>query len=92
MIPCFSAQNLYLGRLWFTSYSPKCSCPIRLQDSLIIVQYLWKDSIDKLDFLHGDSHYGKVGTETITFCWLWPGMPSHAQMCLDFVGCHWLVW
>ena len=32
-------------------------------------QYLWKKSIDLLDFLHGDNHQGKVAGETITF-WL----------------------
>ena len=32
-------------------------------------QYLWKDSTDLLDFLHGDSHQGKVAPETTTF-WL----------------------
>ena len=35
-------------------------------------QYLWKKSVDTLDFLHGDSHQGKVGFETAGFGWVWP--------------------
>ena len=34
-------------------------------------QYLWKESINTLDYLHGDNHEVKVGSETITFDWVW---------------------
>ena len=51
-------------------------------------QYIWKESVDILDSFYGDTHYRKVVTETITFGWLWPDVPSHTQACLDLVGCH----
>ena len=25
----------------------------------------------------------------VAFVWVWPGKPSYAQMCLDFLGCMW---
>ena len=34
--------------------------------------YLWKESSDILDFLHGDSYLGKIAPETTTFGWAWP--------------------
>ena len=34
-------------------------------------QYLWKESINTLDYLHRDNHEVKVGSETITFDWVW---------------------
>lgn len=48
----------------------KCSQLIRLQYCLII-SYLWKESIDNLDFSYGDNHEGKVAFEaTTTFGWV----------------------
>ena len=38
---------------------------IRMQDYLIVI--LWKESIAILDFLHGDDHQDKVGSETTAF-------------------------
>ena len=35
-------------------------------------EYLWKESIDVLGFLHGACHQGKVAYETTTFGWVWP--------------------
>ena len=35
-------------------------------------QYLWKESIDPTDFLHGNNHQRKISSETITFGWVWP--------------------
>ena len=34
-------------------------------------QYLWKESIDTFDFLHGVNHQGKARSETTTIVWLW---------------------
>ena len=34
-------------------------------------QYLWMELIDTLDFLHGDSYQGTVGSETTTFGCFW---------------------
>ena len=48
------------------------SCPIRLQDS--DHQYLWKEIIIVLDFLHRDSNQGKI---TCRF-----GVARRAQSCL----------
>ena len=33
-------------------------------------QYLWKESIGILDFLHGDNHQRKVASETTTLGWM----------------------
>ena len=30
-------------------------------------QYLWKESIDILDFLRGNNHQGKIGSEATSF-------------------------
>ena len=38
-------------------------------------QYLSKESICILDFLHGFNHQGKVASEIITFSWVWLGVP-----------------
>ena len=35
-------------------------------------QYLWKELITLLDFLHADNHQEKVAPETITFGRVWP--------------------
>ena len=35
-------------------------------------QYLLKESIDILDFLHGDNHKKVVTSETTSFGWVWP--------------------
>ena len=47
-------------------------------------QYLWKESII-LNFLHGGSHWRRLATETTTFGWELPGVPSHAQTYLDLL-------
>ena len=46
-------------------------------------QYLWKEWINILDFLHGDTHHRKVATEK--FGWALPDVVSHAQTCLDLL-------
>ena len=38
-------------------------------------QYLWKLSIDSLDFLQGNKHHCKKGSETTTFGWVLPVVP-----------------
>lgn len=38
-------------------------------------RYLWKESINILDFWHVDSHQGKVTDETIAFWLDMPGVP-----------------
>ena len=35
-------------------------------------QYFWKQSIDRLDFLPGGNHQGKVAPGTTSFGWVWP--------------------
>ena len=35
-------------------------------------QYIWKESINTWDFLHGDNYQGKLGSETTTFGCMWP--------------------
>ena len=41
-----------------------------------------------LIFLHGDV----ASKLRLTFGLVWPGVSSHAQVCLDLLGCLWLVW
>ena len=81
----FSCANPNLGKFWLTSYRAKCSCPIRWQLSFDR-QYLWKESNDILDYLHGESHYKNLTTDTITCGWVWLGRLSHAQIRLDLPG------
>ena len=38
-------------------------------------QYLWKESIDTFDFMHGDNNQGKIGSEITTFGLVWPVVP-----------------
>ena len=58
-------------------------------------QCLWKKSIDISDFLNGESSEKKnireVVAQNISFGWTLPGVPSHAQKCLDLLRCIWLV-
>ena len=71
-------KPLIWEKMWlFFSYGPKCSPPIRLQDSLNINISVSQEGInDIVDFLHGDNHKGKVASETTTLvAWLWPDMP-----------------
>ena len=44
-------------------------------------QYLWKYSIDTLDFLHGDNHKQKEGFEITTFGRMWPVVPLIQSDC-----------
>ena len=40
-------------------------------------QYLCKESLNLLDFLHGDNDDGdKVASDTITFFCMWPVVPA----------------
>ena len=34
--------------------------------------YPWKESVDFVDFLHGDNHQRKAASETTTFLWVCP--------------------
>ena len=47
-------------------------------------QYLWRESI-VLNVLHGNSHCRRLATETTTFGWELPGVPSHAQTYLGLL-------
>ena len=44
-----------------------CSCPIRLQDSLII--NIWNKTRSILDFLHRDSYQRKIASKSPTVGW-----------------------
>ena len=46
-------------------------------------QYLWKECMDNLDFMHGDIHQLKVASETSTSGWVFPGIPSQSQTYLE---------
>ena len=47
-------------------------------------QYLWKESIDILYFLHGNNHQGNLASETTTFGWVWPVVPLIQSDCRFF--------
>ena len=54
-------------------------------------QYLWKESIDNLDFSYGDNHEGKVAFEaTTTFGWVLL-VPSLVQSYVGFFD-HEYLW
>ena len=42
-------------------------------------QYLWKETINFLDFLRGDSYQRKIASEATVVDWMWPDMPNHRQ-------------
>ena len=61
---CFTMQTLYPGNFFSARPGPKCSHQIaRLFD----YQYLWKQFIYIIDFLHGDIHQKKVASEDYFF-------------------------
>ena len=41
-------------------------------------QYLWKETINFLDFLRGDIER-KIASEATVFGWMWPDMLNHNQ-------------
>ena len=49
-------------------------------------QYLWKGTDGVLDFLHRDSYKRKKASKSFTIGWVWPGLSSHAQTCLNLSG------
>ena len=55
-----------LGKIRFLSCGLKCSQPI------FDHQYPRKELVSTVDFLHGDNHQERVGSETATFGWVWP--------------------
>ena len=44
-------------------------------------RYLWKESIDTLDFLPGINYQGDVASETTTFGCIWAGVPLIQSDC-----------
>ena len=42
-------------------------------------QYLWKESINMLQFLNGGNCQEKVESHATPFGSIWSGVPSHAQ-------------
>ena len=77
----YSIQDCYL---WLCpgmfSHTQMCSCPIRLQNSLIVKISGRKES-NVLDFLDRDTYQGKIECQTTTVSWVRPGVHSHAQLC-----------
>ena len=51
-----------------------CCCPVRLQDFLIIIISLMKQSNSIRD-----SYHGKITYKATAVGWVWRSMPSHAQ-------------
>ena len=45
-------------------------------------QYLRKETINVLDFLHKDSYQREIVSKSSTVGWTWPGVPSEDQTCL----------
>lgn len=72
-ILCFPVQTLYLEKVLFTSYRPKCCGLIRFQDPLIIniSEKNWFE-VFCLEILTK-----KVASDTFTFGW---GVIKHAQL------------
>ena len=68
-----SGKNQTL-QLWPKMYSPN-------QIAVVFYhQYLWKESSDLLDFLHGDIKRN-IASEFSTFGWLWPVVPVIQSDC-----------
>ena len=43
-------------------------------------QYLWKETINALDFLHINSYQRKIVSQGTSVGWMWPGVSSHSQV------------
>ena len=73
-----------LGKIWFFSYGLKCSQLIRLQYYLII-SISGRNQLIPLIFLHGIRHQVKLPSETTSFGWVWPDLPTlvprHQPLC-----------
>ena len=54
-----------------------CSCPMGLQDSLIIK--IPGGNNQSLHFLHGNSNQGKIACKTATTGSVWPAVPCQAR-------------
>ena len=82
-IPCFPVQTLCLGKFYFRSLRPKCSCLTKLH-------YLERIK-DILGFLHGDSHQQKVACKTAFFCGCGQECADSSNVFETCCGCLWLV-
>lgn len=72
--------------VWFDSESILRLGPSVFDLDVFDYQYLRKECINFFDFLHGYILQGKVACETTVFGWVYLGMPSNAQTCLDLPG------
>ena len=46
-------------------------------------QYLCKETISVLDFLHRDNSQGKIASKSTDVGYMWSGVASHVQTCLS---------
>ena len=51
-----------------------------------IFQYLWKETMIVLFFLHGVSVQGNIPCKTSTLGWVWTGVLSQSRICQNFSG------
>ena len=49
-------------------------------------QYIWKETINVLDFLHRDICKKKIASYSTSISCVWPGIPSDAQTCPNLLG------
>ena len=49
-------------------------------------QYLWKESLNCLYFVHRDSYQGKIPSKTDAVRSVWPGVPSYIQTRVAYQG------
>ena len=52
-------------------------------------QYLCKESVNILDFFHGDIRHWKETSEGTIFGWVWSAMPKLVKICQRFI---WVMW
>ena len=60
-----SPQTPYLAKFWLSSYGPKCSYPIRLQDVLIVISQ--ERSEIKMIFFQVDKHESFLQVDFVGF-------------------------
>ena len=63
------SNALSLGYIWVVQLWSKILSTYQIA-GFFDYQCLWKESINGLDFLHGDNHQGKLVTETTTYAWV----------------------
>ena len=62
-----SAKTACLGKIWFFGYGLKLLSTNQIAVFFDEHQYLWKELVNTVDFMHVSNHRKKAGHETTIF-------------------------